>query len=98
MDGQIRCQNGYVWTWKFLTPEINSCGFILHPDTCGGGLNERLDGLPPSEPFLSGIQAYGQAPQRAYPSQVYINANCANDTDVKTRPKRTTVVIFRDTM
>ena len=71
VDGQIRCQNGYVWTWKFLTPEINSCGFILHPDTCGGGLNERLDGLPPSEPLLSGIQAYGQARQRAYPSQVH---------------------------
>ena len=42
-----------------------------YPDTCGGGLNERLNGLPSSEPLLSGIQAYGQAPQRAYSSQVY---------------------------
>ena len=29
------------------------------------GLNERLDGLPPNEPMLSGIQAYDQAPQRS---------------------------------
>ena len=64
-----------------------------YPATCGGGLDERLDGLPPSEPFLSGIQAY-EEPIRLR----YINANCANDTYVKTRPKRMTVVIFRDTM
>ena len=42
-----------------------------YPDTCGGGINERLNGLPSSEPLLSGIQAYGQAPQRAYLSQVH---------------------------
>ena len=42
-----------------------------YPDTCGGGLNERLDGLPSSEPLLSGIQAYFQARQRAYSSQVH---------------------------
>ena len=41
-----------------------------YPDTRGGGLNERLNGLPSSEPLLSGTQAYGQAPQRAYSSQV----------------------------
>ena len=34
-------------------------------------MNERLNGLPSSEPLLSGIQAYGQAPQRAYSSQVH---------------------------
>ena len=27
-----------------------------------GGLNERLNGLPSSEPLLSGIQAYDQVP------------------------------------
>ena len=59
MEGQIRFENGYVWTWKFLKPERSSCGFILYPDTCGGSLNERLNGLPSSEPLLSGIQAYG---------------------------------------
>ena len=42
-----------------------------YPDTCVEGLDERLDGLPLSEPFLSGIQANDQAPQRAYPSQVH---------------------------
>ena len=26
MDGQIRFEYGYVWTWKFLDPERNSCG------------------------------------------------------------------------
>ena len=68
-----------------------------YPDTCVGDLDERLDGLPPSEPFLSGIQANDQAPQRAYPPQV-INAKCTNDTYVKTLPKRMAVAIFRDTM
>ena len=34
-------------------------------------MNERLNGLPSSDPLLSGIQAYGQAPQRAYLSQVH---------------------------
>ena len=42
-----------------------------YPNTRGGGLNERLDGLPSSEPLLSGIQAHDQAPQRAYSSQVH---------------------------
>ena len=27
MDGQIRFEFGYVWTWKFLHPERKSCGF-----------------------------------------------------------------------
>ena len=27
VEGQIRFENGYVWTWKFLNPERNSCGF-----------------------------------------------------------------------
>ena len=71
VEGQIRFENGYVWTWKFLNPERSSCGFILYPDTCGGGVNERLNGLPSSEPLLSGIQADGQAPRRAYSSQVH---------------------------
>ena len=34
-------------------------------------MNERLNGLPSSEPLLSGIQAYVQARQRAYSSQVH---------------------------
>ena len=46
-------------------------GIQKYPDTCGGGLNERLNGLPSSEPLLSGIQEYDQAPQRAYSSQVH---------------------------
>ena len=71
VEGQIRFENAYVWTWKFLNPERNSCAFILYPDTFGGGLNERLNGLPSSEPLLSGIQAYGQARRRAYSSQVH---------------------------
>ena len=71
-----------------------------YPHTCGGGMNERLNGLLSSEPLLSGIQAYGQAPQRAYSSQevgTSINAKCTNDTYVKARPKRMPAVIFRDT-
>ena len=27
MDGQIRFEYGYVWTWKFFNPERKSCGF-----------------------------------------------------------------------
>ena len=27
VDGQIRFEKGYVWTWKFLNPERKSCGF-----------------------------------------------------------------------
>ena len=40
-----------------------------YQDTCGGGVNERLDGLPSSEPLLSGIQACDQGSQRTYLSQ-----------------------------
>ena len=32
---------------------------MLYPDTCVRGLNERLDGLSPREPLLSGVQACG---------------------------------------
>ena len=28
VDGKIRFQNGFVWTWEFLNPEINSCSFM----------------------------------------------------------------------
>ena len=27
VDRQIRFESGYVWTWKFFTPERKSCGF-----------------------------------------------------------------------
>ena len=27
VDGQIRFEYGYVWTWKVFNPERNSCGF-----------------------------------------------------------------------
>ena len=27
VDGQIRFEYGYMWTWKFLNPERKSCGF-----------------------------------------------------------------------
>ena len=27
VEGQIRFENGCVWTWEFLNPERNSCGF-----------------------------------------------------------------------
>ena len=37
VNRQIRFQNGYVWTWKLLNLEIDSCGLILYPDTWGGG-------------------------------------------------------------
>ena len=71
MDGQIRFENGYAWAWKFFNPERNSGGLKKKKDTCGGGVNERLDGLPSSEPLLSGIQACDQASQRTYLSQVH---------------------------
>ena len=68
------------------------------PDTCGGDLNERLNGLPSSEPLLSGIQEYGRAQQNSlFVSGTSINAKCTNDTCVKARPKRMAAVIFRDT-
>ena len=56
--------------WIRVDVEIFESGntwLLIHkyPDTYGGGLNERLDDLPPSEPLLSGIQAYDQAPQRS---------------------------------
>ena len=27
VEGQIRFESGYVWTWKFFNPEGKSCGF-----------------------------------------------------------------------
>ena len=44
---------------EIFESERNNCGFILYPDTCVRGLNERLDGLSPREPLLSGVQACG---------------------------------------
>ena len=71
MDGQIRFENGYTWAWKFLNPERNSGGLKNIRIRLEGGVNERLDGLPSSEPSLSGIQACDQASQRTYLSQVH---------------------------
>ena len=37
VDGQIRFEHWYEWTWKFLNPERNSCGFKnirIRVDTC----------------------------------------------------------------
>ena len=67
-DGQIRFENGYVWTWKFLKSERNSCGFKNTRIRVEGAWTNDCT---LSEPFLSGIQANDQAPQRAYPSQVH---------------------------
>lgn len=63
-----------------------------------GGLNERLDGLPPSEPLLSGIHAYDKTTQRSLFVSGTSKQIVQNDTYVKTRPKRMAVVVFRDTM
>ena len=87
-----------IWKWIRVDVEIFESGkkqlwIQKYPGTCGGGLNERFDGLPSSELLLSGIQAHDQAPQRAY-----ISAKCTNDTYVKTRPKRMAAIIFRDTL
>ena len=65
-----------IWKWIGVDVEVFEAGkkqlrIQKYPDTCGGGVNERLDGLPSSEPLLSGIEAYGQASQRAYSSQVH---------------------------
>ena len=35
VDGQIRFEYRYVWTWKFFNPERKKCGFKKYPDTCG---------------------------------------------------------------
>ena len=70
-DTQIRFENGYLWAWKFLNQERSSCGFKNTQIRVEGAWMNELDGLPSSEPFLSGIQANDQAPQRAYPPQVH---------------------------
>ena len=62
--------DGYVWTWEFSNLDINVADSLI-PGYVWRGLDERLDGLLSSEPLLSGIQAYDQAPQSAYPSQVH---------------------------
>ena len=59
VDGQIRFEYGYLWTWNLLNPERNSSGF-KSIRISGGGLNERLDGLLSSEQLLSGIQVSDQ--------------------------------------
>ena len=38
VDGQIRFEYGYMWTWKFLNPERKSCGFK--------NIQIRVDGAP----------------------------------------------------
>ena len=39
VDGQIRFENRYVWTWKFLNPEKNELRIQKYPDTSGRDLN-----------------------------------------------------------
>ena len=39
VEGQIRFEYGYVWTWKFLNPEKNELRIQKYPDTSGRDLN-----------------------------------------------------------
>ena len=39
VDGQIRFEYGYVWTWKCFNPEREKLRVQKYPDTCGGGPN-----------------------------------------------------------
>ena len=37
VDGQIRFDHGYVWTWKLLNPERKRLWIQKYPDACGRG-------------------------------------------------------------
>ena len=39
VDGQIRFEYGYVWTWKCFNPEREKLRVQKYPDPCGGGPN-----------------------------------------------------------
>ena len=71
VKGQIRFENEYVWTWKFLNPEWNSCGFKNVRIRVEGAWMNAWMACHPVGPLLSGIQAYGRAPQKGYSSQVH---------------------------
>ena len=43
VDGQIRFEYEYVWTWKFLNSERKSCGFKNMQMRVGGALNKATD-------------------------------------------------------
>ena len=38
MDGQIRFEFGYLWTWKFLQTGKKKLRIQRYPDTCGRAL------------------------------------------------------------
>ena len=42
-DGQIRFQNGYVWTWKPLNSAKKNLRMQKYPETFGRGLSHRVD-------------------------------------------------------
>ena len=96
-DTQIRFENGYMQTWKFLSPERNSCGFKkTRIRVEGAWMNDWMVCHQVSRFWVEFKQM-----TKLYKEPIrlrYINANCANDTYVKTLPKRMAVVIFRDTM
>ena len=96
-DTQIRFENGYLWAWKFLSQERNSCGFKnTRLRVEGAWMNDWMVCHQVSRFWVvfKQMTKLHKEPIRLR----YINANCANDTYVKTLPKRMAVAIFRDTM
>ena len=95
-DTQIRFENGYLWAWKFLNQERNSCGF-KNTRICveGAWMNDWMVCHQVSRFWVvfKQMTKLHKEPIRLR----YINAKCTNDTYVKTLPKRMAVAIFRDT-
>ena len=96
-DTQIRFENGYLWAWKFLSQERNSCGFKnTRLRVEGAWMNDWMVCHQVSRFWVvfKQMTKLHKEPIRLR----YINAKCTNDTYVKTLPKRMAVAIFRDTM
>ena len=96
-DTQIRFENGYLWAWKFLSQERNSCGFKnTRLRVEGAWMNDWMVCHQVSRFWVvfKQMTKLHKEPIRLR----YINAKCTNNSYVKTLPKRMAVAIFRDTM
>ena len=91
------CSVGYLWAWKFLNQERNSCGFKnTRIRVEGAWMNDWMVCHQVSRFWVvfKQMTKLHKEPIRLR----YINAKCTNNSYVKTLPKRMAVAIFRDTM
>ena len=96
VEGQIRFENGYVWTWKFwirkeIVADSKKSGYVWR------GPEWTLEWLAIQWAFAKWYSSiWPNSTKSLFVSGTSINTKCTNDTYVKGRPKRMAAVTFRD--